>query len=129
MRESGFWNYLKPKVIGRWIRVESPISSGYPDCTCLIDGCTLFVELKYKTAWESGLGSSGIQRNWHKNWNEEGGLSFLLARVNKDILLVGGWMLDDESGEKHWRDKALYQTTVGSFDPEKLNEIMLEFRP
>lgn len=129
MRESGFWNYLKPKVIGRWQRIESPISSGFPDCMCLIDGVTLGVELKNKDCWCAGLGTSSIQRNWHKNWNEEGGLSFLLARINKDIILVGGWNLDNESGEKHWRSKAILEARVGDFDPVKLNQVMLEFRP
>lgn len=126
MSESTFWQYLKPKVTGWWRRIESPISSGFPDCFTMMEGCEVWVELKNLNSWESGLGTSSIQRYWHWNYWNLGGTSFLLVRVKKEILLFEADSLCGEPGEAYWRPKALFTARVGSFDCEKMCRLMAE---
>lgn len=100
-------------MAGHWTRIESPISPGIPDCLVMHQGMEFWVELKYLTRYEAGLGTSKAQRLWHELYHERGGVSFLLARVNKSILLIHSDELDDSKGEEYWLSKAAIVMTVG----------------
>ena len=134
MRESGFWNYLKPKLAdlprSKWERIESPTSSGIPDVSGIYESKSLWIELKYLLKWEAGLGTSAIQRNWMRKWCNLGGNAFLLARIVDVVVLVPGHDLDNSAGDNIWRDRAIYQATIGSrrepFDVHQLGRALLE---
>lgn len=113
MKESSFWTYIKDKLFGKWTRIESPISPGVPDCHVRYKGMEFWVELKYLTRFEEGLGTSKVQRLWHKQHYEDGCTSFLLARVGKLILLVHGNMLTEDKGDNYWLANAAMVMTVG----------------
>lgn len=127
MKESSFWTYIKDKLIGHWTRIESPISPGIPDCLAMHKKMEFWVELKYLTRFEEGLGTSKVQRLWHQLYHERGGTSFLLARVGKLILLVHGDKLSDAKGDNFWLANAAMVMTVGKdVDGSALCDYMAE---
>lgn len=134
MRESGFWNYLKPKLeeIKRswWQRIESPVTSGIPDLHSIIEGEIFWFELKYLSKWEEGLGTSPIQRNWQKRWCDLGGRAFTLARIGLDIVLIPGHLMDASSGDNVWKSRSCYTSRVGGgahqFNPHDFRRALFE---
>lgn len=118
---------MKEKVTGHWTRIESPISPGVPDCLVMHRGMEFWVELKYLTKFEEGLGTSKLQRLWHELYHQRGGTSFLLARVGKLILLVHGDRLTADKGDNYWLSTAAKIMTVGrDVDGEELSDYMAE---
>jgi hypothetical protein len=101
--EQRFWDRMR-RAIGtrvRLERIENVVGVGTPDVVacCYI---TSFVELKAVEgppvrATTRVLGDRGLsrdQRNWHKDWHQWGGKSFILVGVGRQIFMIQGQFAD-----------------------------------
>jgi len=78
-RESLLWQRIKKlKLKGQIFRIESNTINGIPDVYWLLDGQSIWIELKSNNIKNCGL--SKFQINWHNNHFKNGGRSFILQR-------------------------------------------------
>ena len=78
-RESLLWQRIKKlKLKGQIFRIESNTINGIPDVYWLLNGQSIWVELKSNNIKNCGL--SKFQINWHNNHFKNGGRSFILQR-------------------------------------------------
>ena len=83
--ESKFWLRIKNlKLKGQLFRVESNTINGIPDVYWLINGNSIWIELKSNAIKNCGL--SKFQINWHLKHFQNGGVSFILR---EDLSLRG----------------------------------------
>lgn len=123
--ESKFWREsVKPNAVGRWLRIESPVSLGVPDCVVLVRGVTSWVELKAIEQFDEGLGTSRKQRHWLRTWNKEGGRAYLLARVGAEVLFLDGSDIPDYLRPEEWRALSLLHGPRLSFNWDRMADIM-----
>ena len=79
-RESLLWAKIrKLKLIGQIFRIESNTINGIPDVFWLINGKSIWVELKSNDVKNCGL--SKFQINWHLAHYKNGGQSFILREA------------------------------------------------
>lgn len=95
--EGNFWrNTVKPQFDRLnliYKRIESPITSGFPDTIILYNKRVIFLELKSKPSFERYLGCSALQENFHRTWSAQGATTFVLAQVKEYIYLVPGALI------------------------------------
>ena len=78
-RESLLWQRIKKlKLKGQIFRIESNTINGIPDVYWLLNGQSIWIELKSNNIKNCGL--SKFQINWHNNHYKNGGRSFILQR-------------------------------------------------
>ena len=78
-RESLLWQRIKKlKLKGQIFRIESNTINGIPDVYWLLNGQSIWIELKSNNIKNCGL--SKFQINWHNNHFKNGGRSFILQR-------------------------------------------------
>ena len=78
-RESLLWQRIKKlKLKGQIFRIESNTINGIPDIYWLLNGQSIWIELKSNNIKNCGL--SKFQINWHNNHYKNGGRSFILQR-------------------------------------------------
>lgn len=101
--EQRLWDRMR-RAIGRDVRlerIENVVGVGTPDvlACCYI---TSFVELKAVDAppvreTTRVLGDKGLsrdQRNWHIDWRQWGGTSYVLIGVGREIFMIEGGFAD-----------------------------------
>ena len=89
-KESELWQTAKKKLPGHWERVEDSLASGFPDCVGIVNRITIMIELKRQLFWQEDvhdLEISKVQALWHTRWYNKGGISYILAQVDRDIML------------------------------------------
>lgn len=118
--ESGFWNSIKGRVPGFWQRIESPTTDGIPDCCCIVNGSTHWVELKSSRTFVSGLGTEPMQRYWMNRWHTYGGHAWVLARVGGHVIFIHAWFLP-------WKLDPLEDTLEHYLSKARLHAPMREF--
>ena len=75
--ESNLWKRIKLlKLKGQLFRIESNTINGIPDVFWLINGKSIWIELKSNDV--KNLGLSKYQINWHLTHFKNGGQSFIL---------------------------------------------------
>jgi hypothetical protein len=75
--ESNLWKRIKSlKLKGQIFRIESNTINGIPDIYWLINGKSIWIELKSNDIKNCGL--SKYQINWHLKHFQNGGTSFIL---------------------------------------------------
>ena len=75
--ESNLWKRIKSlKLKGQLFRIESNTINGIPDVYWLINGKSIWIELKSNDVKNIGL--SKYQIKWHLNDFKNGGTSFIL---------------------------------------------------
>jgi len=75
--ESNLWKRIKNlKLKGQLFRIESNTINGIPDVFWLINGKSIWIELKSNDV--KNLGLSKYQINWHLTHFKNGGQSFIL---------------------------------------------------
>ncbi len=75
--ENNLWQRIKKlKLKGQLFRIESNTINGIPDVFWLINGRSIWVELKSNDV--KNLGLSKYQINWHLTHFKNGGVSFIL---------------------------------------------------
>ena len=78
-RESLLWQRIKKlKLKGQIFRIESNTINGIPDVYWLLNGQSIWIELKSNNIKNCGL--SKFQINWHNNHFKNGGRSVILQR-------------------------------------------------
>tara|TARA_R100001440_G_scaffold8524_2_gene16297 strand:+ start:708 stop:1094 length:387 start_codon:yes stop_codon:yes gene_type:complete len=78
-RESLLWQRIKKlKLKGQIFRIESNTINGIPDIYWLLNGQSIWIELKSNNIKNCGL--SKFQINWHNTHFKNGGRSFILQR-------------------------------------------------
>ena len=78
--ESNLWKRIKNlKLKGQLFRIESNTINGIPDVYWLINGKTIWIELKSNDV--KNLGLSKYQINWHLEHYQNKGTSFILREV------------------------------------------------
>ena len=78
-KESKLWNKIKLlKLKGQIFRIESNTINGIPDVYWLINGKSIWIELKANNIKNCNL--SKWQFNWHLKHNINGGRAFILCR-------------------------------------------------
>ena len=95
--EQQLWDRMRSNVLHRdsvWIeRIESMVSTGLPDVHAIRKGSVSWTELKCAARWTKrantpllgvAKGLSIDQRNWHLNWTNHGGGSFIVIGI-KDM--------------------------------------------
>ena len=105
--EQRLWDRMR-RAIGKDVRlerIENVVGVGTPDvlACCYI---TAFVELKAvegppvrettRVLGERGL--SRDQRNWHKDWHQWGGKSYILIGVGLQTFMISGAFADEVNG-------------------------------
>ena len=79
-RESLLWAKIrKLKLLGQIFRIESNTINGIPDVYWLLNGKSIWIELKSNDV--KNLGLSKYQINWHLTHSKNGGQSFILREV------------------------------------------------
>ena len=79
-RESLLWAKIKKlKLIGQIFRIESNTINGIADVYWLINGKSIWIELKSNDV--KNLGLSKYQINWHLEHYQNKGTSFILREV------------------------------------------------
>jgi len=77
-KESKLWNKIKLlKLKGQIFRIESNTINGIPDVYWLINGKSIWIELKANNIKNCNL--SKWQFNWHLKHNTNGGRAFVLC--------------------------------------------------
>lgn len=75
--ENNLWQRIKKlKLKGQLFRIESNTINGIPDVFWLINGKSIWIELKSNDI--KNLGLSKYQINWHLTHFKNGGVSFVL---------------------------------------------------
>jgi|SRR6056300_1162350 hypothetical protein len=75
--ENNLWQRIKKlKLKGQLFRIESNTINGIPDVFWLINGRSIWIELKSNDV--KNLGLSKYQINWHLTHFKNGGVSFIL---------------------------------------------------
>ena len=75
--ENNLWQRIKKlKLKGQLFRIESNTINGIPDVYWLINGKSIWIELKSNGV--KNLGLSKYQINWHLTHYKNGGVSFIL---------------------------------------------------
>ena len=75
--ENNLWQRIKKlKLKGQLFRIESNTINGIPDVFWLINGKSIWIELKSNDV--KNLGLSKYQINWHLTHFKNGGQSFIL---------------------------------------------------
>jgi len=75
--ESNLWKRIKSlKLKGQLFRIESNTINGIPDVYWLVNGKSIWIELKSNDV--KNLGLSKYQINWHLTHFKNGGQSFIL---------------------------------------------------
>jgi len=78
--ESNLWKRIKSlKLKGQLFRIESNTINGIPDVFWLINGKSIWIELKSNRV--NNLGLSKYQINWHLTHFKNGGVSFILREA------------------------------------------------
>ena len=78
--ESLLWQQIKNlKLKGQIFRLESKTINGIPDVYWLINGKSIWIELKANDS--KNLGLSKYQINWHIKHFKNGGTSFILLKT------------------------------------------------
>ena len=78
--ESNLWKRIKKlKLKGQIFRIESNTINGIPDVFYLINGKSIWIELKSNDVKNCGL--SKYQINWHLKHFQNKGTSFILREV------------------------------------------------
>ena len=78
--ESNLWKRIKNlKLKGQLFRIESNTINGIPDVYWLINGKSIWIELKSNDV--KNLGLSKYQINWHLEHYQNKGSSFILREV------------------------------------------------
>jgi hypothetical protein len=78
--ESNLWKRIKSlKLKGQLFRIESNTINGIPDVYWLINGKSIWIELKSNDV--KNLGLSKYQINWHLTHFKNGGQSFILRET------------------------------------------------
>lgn len=83
-------------------RVENLVWSGTPDVMAMWRGKVTWVENKI-AAWPKRKNTriqfkhppTPDQRNWHINWNQRGGTSYILVGIEQEVFLIPGLRADD----------------------------------
>jgi penicillin-binding protein-related factor A (putative recombinase) len=77
--ESKLWQLVRKNLPDiHWTRIESWVNQGVPDCYGILDGTSVFVELKVTRSNKINL--SPFQKNWLYNHYLQGGRSFILLQ-------------------------------------------------
>lgn len=88
-REARLWQAVRTRVVAHWVRVENRVNLGTPDIVGVLDGRTLWVELKALASWsDPTLEVSREQYLWLRAWARAGGSAWVVARVGDTVLLV-----------------------------------------
>ena len=75
--ENNLWQRIKKlKLKGQLFRIESNTINGIPDVFWLVNGKSIWIELKSNDV--KNLGLSKYQINWHLTHFKNGGVSFIL---------------------------------------------------
>src|SRR6056300_194352 len=78
--ENNLWQRIKKlKLKGQLFRIESNTINGIPDVFWLINGKSIWIELKSNNV--KNLGLSKYQINWHLTHFKNGGVSFILREA------------------------------------------------
>ena len=77
--ESKLWQLVRKNLPDiHWTRIESWVNQGVPDCYGILEGTSVFVELKVTKSNKINL--SPFQKNWLYNHYLQGGRSFILLQ-------------------------------------------------
>ena len=75
--ENNLWQRIKKlKLKGQLFRIESNTINGIPDVYWVVNGKSIWIELKSNGV--KNLGLSKYQINWHLSHHKNAGLSFIL---------------------------------------------------
>ena len=84
--ESKLWQLVRKNLPDiHWTRIESWVNQGVPDCYGILDGTSVFVELKVTRSNKINL--SPFQQNWLYNHYLHGGRSFIMLQHLEQRLL------------------------------------------
>ncbi len=102
--EQRLWDRIR-KNLGREIhieRIENSVAAGTPDTLVIYKGRVKFVEHKTATLparsttrlqWRHEL--TPQQRNWHRTWAQNGGTSYIVVGIGRELYAVPGALADD----------------------------------
>ena len=103
--EQRLWDRLRKAAAGKLHteRIENLVGVGRPDVDTLVDGNFVPIELKQVDAWPvrsntKVLGRDGlsqVQKNWHLNWQNWGGMSMIVVGVGEDVFAFSGERADE----------------------------------
>lgn len=105
--EKAFWNTIRERAEGKWVRVENAVGPGTPDCCVLVNGVTSWVELKRLDYWQSDLGLRKAQRAWLMTWYIHGGRCYVFANIKDDYILIPGNLItNNHLNKERWMELA-----------------------
>jgi hypothetical protein len=102
--EQRLWDRIR-RNLGREIaieRIENSAKAGTPDTVVIHRSKVTFVEHKTgtmparstsKIAWRHKL--TPQQRNWHREWHQNGGDSWIVCGIGKSLYAVPGRLVDE----------------------------------
>jgi hypothetical protein len=102
--EQRLWDRIR-RNIGREVhieRIENSVAAGTPDTLVIHKGAVTFVEHKTATLpakkttrlqWRHPL--TAPQRNWHLTWCQNGGRSYIVVGIDKELFAVPGRFADE----------------------------------
>ena len=84
--ESKLWQMVRKNLPDiHWTRLESWAMPGVPDCYGILEGTSVFVELKVTKSNKINL--SPFQKSWNFTHSLKGGRSFIMATTLEESLL------------------------------------------
>lgn len=102
--EQRLWDRLRKAAAGKLHteRIENLVGVGRPDVDTLVEGSFVPIELKQVAAWPARgstkvLGREGlsqVQKNWHLNWKNWGGMSMIVVGVGEEVFAFSGERAD-----------------------------------
>jgi hypothetical protein len=95
MSERNFWSFIRPNLGIKMHRVENKVAAGMPDIHYVSEAGSGWIELKYIPEFQikgrTKIGIRKAQAIWHKNYKNDGGISWILLRVGREkIFLFNG---------------------------------------
>jgi len=102
--EQRLWDRLRDAAAGRVYteRIENLVGVGRPDVDTLVKGNFIPIELKCVKDWPvrsstkvlGDKGLSQVQKNWHLNWRNWGGISLVVVGVGDEVFVFSGATAD-----------------------------------
>jgi len=115
-------------------RIENGVGAGTPDTHCIAKGFPTWVE--HKVALWPAKETTRIQMlhpltidqcNWHLNYAQHGGVSFILVGIEGDLFLIPGYMVDAVNSMRR-SDIRLYQVTYAEMISVLTGKVNIEGR-
>lgn len=120
-RERSLWDTTRDNLspYGKFCRIEDRYTQGYPDVLYNINGHVGWIELKHLDAWPVrpstavNIPSFTLdQARFLLDWEQRGGASWLLLRVDRLYLLIAPWPASLLQGGRLTQGALLGQASV-----------------